>query len=75
MNLSHDISRCVGRNMEADADLFIACPDREHCERWLQIARDRANGLPDYRGIPVMSNMRDMLNLAEPCAYILEVAA
>ena len=74
MNLSHNTARCVGRNMEADADKFIACPDREHCERYLQMARDRANGFPDYRGITVMSNGRNMDNLNEHCGYILEVS-
>ena len=72
MNLSNDKFRCVGRNME---DNFIACPDRERCERWLQMARDRENGLPNYQGMSVMSNARNMDNLAEPCDYIIEVAA
>lgn len=69
MNLSYDDSRCVGRNM---ADNFIACPDREHCERWLQMARDRENGLPNYQGMSVMSNARNMDDLDEPCDYIIE---
>lgn len=72
MNLSNDKFRCVGRNME---DNFIACPDRERCERWLQMARDRENGLPNYQGMSVMSNARNMDNLAEPCDYIIKVAA
>ncbi len=61
--------------MEADADKFIACPDRERCERWLQMERDRENGLPDYQGIPVMTNGRNMADLSEPCTYIIEVKA
>lgn len=70
MNLAYDTSRCVGRNM---ADNFIACPDREHCERWLQMARDRDNGLPSYQGMSVMSNARDMDDFEVPCDYIIEV--
>ncbi len=61
--------------MEADADKFIICPDRERCERWLQMARDRENGLPDYQGIRVVSNARDMGNLDVQCDYIIEVVA
>jgi hypothetical protein len=74
MNLSYDTSRCVGRNMVADADDFIACPDREQCDRYLQMARDRANGLHNYQGIPVMANGRDMDNLDEPCELMIGVA-
>lgn len=75
MNLSYGKFRCVGRNMLADVDKFIACPDRERCERYLQMARDRENGLPNYQGMSVMSNARNMDNLAEPCDYIIEVQA
>jgi hypothetical protein len=54
MNLPNDVSRCAGKlNWNDDPDI---CQYRNKCERYLQLARDEANGITHYRGMSLISN-------------------
>ena len=56
--LPFDIARCAGRfDLLPDGQW---CPDRDTCQRYLAFTQwDKAAGLPDYRGIPVMMAVED----------------
>jgi hypothetical protein len=63
-NLPLNVSRCTGYKPRGD----LTCPDRLICERYLQIGRDRMNGVEGESQLHVMEFPYE----DERCLFIID---